>query len=150
MGVNYNALPVNKPRCPVHTYHRDGHLRFDENGGATPNYEPNSFGGPMEDPAYKEVAWNLGDSAVARYDHKEGNDDDSQAGDLFRLMSPVEQARLMGNIVVSMRSVPREIQARQILHFVKADPKYGQGVAEGLGRKLEEVLTSEKVLSAAH
>ena len=148
MGVNYDALPVNKPKCPVHTYHRDGHLRFDKNGGATPNYEPNTFGGPMEDPAYKEVAWNLGDSVVARYDHKEGNDDDSQAGDLFRLMSPVEQARLIGNIVASMRTVPRDIQVRQIKHFFKADPKYGEGVAEGLGHKLEEVLTSERVLSA--
>jgi catalase len=75
MGVNYDALSVNKPKCPVHTYHRDGHLRFNENGGATPNYEPNSFGGPMEDPAYKEVAWNLGDSVVGRYGHREGNDD---------------------------------------------------------------------------
>lgn len=148
MGVNYDALPVNRPKCPVYTYHRDGHLRFDENGGATPNYEPNSFGGPMEDPAYKEVAWNLGDSVVARYDHREGNDDYSQAGDLFRLMTPAEQTRLIGNIVASMRTVPRDIQARQIQHFFKADPKYGQGVAEGLGQKLEEVLTFKRELSA--
>ncbi len=102
----------------------------------------------MEDPAYKEVAWNLGDSVIARYDHREGNDDYSQAGDLFRLMTPVEQARLIGNIVASMRTVPRDIQARQIQHFFKADPKYGQGVAEGLGQKLEEVLTSKMELSA--
>ncbi len=54
MGANYQALPVNRPRCPVHHYHRDGHLRFDGNSGASPNYEPNSFGGPVEDDSYRE------------------------------------------------------------------------------------------------
>jgi catalase len=57
------------------------------------------------------------------------------------------QARLIGNIVASMRTVARDIQARQIQHFFKADPKYGQRVAEGLGQKLEEVLTSKMELS---
>ena len=28
-------------------------MRFDGNGGASPNYEPNSFGGPNQDPAYE-------------------------------------------------------------------------------------------------
>ena len=32
-----------------------------------------------------------------------------------------------------MKSVPREIQARQIGHFTRADPAYGAGVAAGLG-----------------
>ena len=47
LGVNYDALPVNKPQCPVHTYNRDGAMRFDGNGGGAANYEPNSFGGPI-------------------------------------------------------------------------------------------------------
>jgi hypothetical protein len=29
-------------------------MRFDDNGGASPNYEPNSFGGPAEDKRYVE------------------------------------------------------------------------------------------------
>ena len=51
IGINYGALPVNKPRCPVHTYHRDGHdaLRR-QRRRARANYEPNTFGGPVEDP----------------------------------------------------------------------------------------------------
>jgi catalase len=28
LGVNYESLPVNKPRCPVATYHRDGSIRY--------------------------------------------------------------------------------------------------------------------------
>src|SRR3569623_540188 len=48
-GINPVALDVNKPRCPVHHYHRDGQTRFDGNGGASPVYQPNSFGGPADD-----------------------------------------------------------------------------------------------------
>ena len=54
LGVNHDALPVNRPRCAVNGYHRDGTMRFDDNGGGAVNYEPNSFGGPVEDPSYKE------------------------------------------------------------------------------------------------
>ncbi len=54
LGVNHESLPVNKPRCPVHSYHRDGSMRFDGNAGGAVNYEPNSFGGPIEDPRFKE------------------------------------------------------------------------------------------------
>jgi catalase len=59
MGVNYDFLPINKAKCPVHTYHRDGHIRFDENGGREPNYEPNSFGGPEEDRHFRDFSWGL-------------------------------------------------------------------------------------------
>jgi catalase len=54
LGVNYESLPVNRPKVPVHTYYRDGQMRFDGNGGAAVNYEPNSFKGPTEDPRFKE------------------------------------------------------------------------------------------------
>ena len=49
LGVNYECLPVNQARCPVHGYHRDGAMRFDGNSGGAVNYEPNSFDGPVED-----------------------------------------------------------------------------------------------------
>ena len=132
LGVNYEALPVNRPHCPVHTSHRDGHMRFDGNSGATPNYEPNSFGGPVQDPRFLEPPLHLSGDA-SRYDHRAENDDYTQAGDLFRLLSAPEQTRLIDNIVASMQSVPRPIQLRQIAHFLQADPAYGAGVARGLG-----------------
>jgi catalase len=67
-----------------------------------------------------------------RYDHQRGNDDFTQAGDLFRLFASDAQQRLIHNIVMSMKSVPREIQARQIRHFLKVDVRYRRGVMEGL------------------
>jgi catalase len=140
LGVNYESLPVNKPRCPVHTYHRDGSMRFDDNGGGTVNYEPNSMGGPVESPEAKEPPLEIR-GAADRYDHRRGNDDFTQAGNLFRLMSTEEQQRLVGNIVAAMRSVPRGIQERQVRYFFVADPRYGREVARGLGLP-ESVLTA--------
>lgn len=132
LGVNYESLPVNLPRCPVHGYHRDGRMRFDGNGGGSVNYEPNSFGGPVEDPAFREPPLNISGDAD-RYDHREGNDDYTQAGDLFRLMTPEQQERLFGNIARAMDGVPEEIVRRQLEHFEKADPAYAAGVAKVLG-----------------
>ncbi|MGH7771796.1 MAG: catalase [Candidatus Binatia bacterium] len=131
-STNYSSLPVNKARSPVHSYHRDGYMRFDGNSGGAVNYEPNSFDGPVEDPSFKEPPLQISGDAD-RYDHREGNDDYTQAGNLFRLMKPDERKRLIENIVNAMRSVPRYIQERQLQHFFKADPEYGKGVAQGLG-----------------
>ncbi|MGH8672039.1 MAG: catalase, partial [Burkholderiales bacterium] len=133
IGTNYAELPVNRPHaCPVHSYHRDGAMRFDDNGGSSPNYEPNSYGGAVEDARFREPPLKISGDA-GRYDHRQGNDDYTQAGNLFRLMPADAKARLIDNIVVSMSSVPKAIQMRQIGHFYRADPAYGSGVAHGLG-----------------
>lgn len=139
IGVNYGELPINKPRCPVHTYHRDGHMRFDGNYGGSPVYQPNSFGGPADDPSYREPPLRISGDAD-RYDHWKGNEDYyTQAGNLFRLMNSDQKAQLIGNIVGAMQGVPHEIQVRQIGHFYKADPAYGEGVAKGLRISVEEI-----------
>lgn len=107
-------------------------MRTDGNGGGSVNYEPNGFGGPVQDESYAEPPLPLyGDAA--HYDHREGNDDYTQAGDLFRLMPSDEQQRLMATIAGAMSTVPEDIQRRQLAHFSKADPNYGQGIAKHLG-----------------
>ncbi len=132
LGVNHDGLPVNRPRCPVHNYHRDGLMRSDGNSGGAVNYEPNSFGGPQQSAAYREPPLHISGDAD-RYDHRAGNDDFGQAGALFRLMSPAQRDLLMDNIAGAMKGVPEAIQLRQIGHFLKADPAYGGGVAARLG-----------------
>jgi catalase len=132
VGANHQALPVNAARCPVRNYQRDGAMRFDGNGGGAVNYEPNSFGGPVEDPSVKEPPLAI-DGAADRYDHREGNDDFTQAGNLFRLMDAGEQGRLLDTIAGAMQGVPEDIVRRQVGYFAKADPAYGAGVAQRLG-----------------
>jgi len=131
-SANYASLPVNRAQAPVHTYHRDGVMRADDNGGGSVNYEPNSFGGPVEDPAFKEPPLPIS-GAADRYNHRIGNDDYTQPGNLFRLMSAEQKRQLFDNIAAAMQGVPDEIKLRQIGHFAEADPAYGAGVAERLG-----------------
>ena len=134
LGVNHEALPVNRPRCPMHSYHRDGLMRFDGNGGGSVHYEPNRFDGPVEDPQFKEPPLPIS-GAANRYDHRTGNDDHAQAGALFRLLDQAQRSRLLDNIAAAMQDVPKQIALRQIGHFHQADPAYGDGVAQRLGVK---------------
>jgi catalase len=139
LGVNHQHLPVNAPRCPIFNYQRDGAMRFDGNGGGSVNYEPNSFGGPKDCPALNEPPLKISGDA-ARYNHRDGNDDYTQPGNLFRLFTPEQKERLFGNIARHMASVPREIQMRQICHFFRADPAYGLGVAKALNVDISEFM----------
>jgi catalase len=148
LGVNYDSLPVNKPQCPFHTYNRDGAMRFDGNSASTVNYEPNSFGGPTQDPAFRERPRTVTGS-IDRHNHRLDGDYHTQPGNLFRLMKSDARQRLIGNIVASMKSVPLRIQELQIQHFHKADPAYGSGVAKGLGLDIERILTSKGQVAAA-
>src|SRR5579859_3778045 len=138
LGVNYDGLPINKPQCPVHTYNRDGAMRFDGNCGPAPNYEPNSFYGPAEDQAYRERPRTI-QGSVDRHNHLLDDDYYRQPGNLFRLMTPEERERLIGNIVASMKNVPDHIQQRQIWHFKQADFAYGAGVGAGLGWEVKDI-----------
>jgi catalase len=133
LGVNYQLLPVNKPRhAPTSNYQRDGFMRFDGNRGASLNYEPNSFGGPTEDPAFREPPLKISGDAD-RYDQPRVDDDFVQPGNLFRLLPKDEQDRLIENIVGTLKNVPENIQKRMLQYFHKADPDYGKGIQKGLG-----------------
>ncbi len=131
LGVNYENLPVNMPHNKANTYHRDGKMRFDGNAGGLVNYEPNSFDGPVEDSKYKEPPLKI-DGNADRYNHSDGNDDYTQAGNLYRLMPDDEKDRLHKAIAGSMEGVPKEIIERQMKHFEKADPAYAKGVRKEL------------------
>jgi catalase len=148
LGVNYDSLPINKPQCPYATYHRDGTMRFDGNGGATPNYEPNSFGGPTQDAAYIERP-KMVSGTVARHNHRDENDYYTQPGNLFRLMPKDAKERLIKNIVGSLKETPRHIQELQVQHFYKADPDYGTGVAKGLGLDIKKITAAMETMVMA-
>lgn len=136
IGVNYASLPVNHAHSEVATYHRDGNMRSDGNFGGTVNYEPNSMGGPVEDSKYLEPSLPITGDAD-RYNHRDGNDDYTQPGNLFRLMNDSQKEQLFCNIAEAMQGVPERIVARQLVHFYKADPDYGRGVAGKVGLDME-------------
>jgi catalase len=132
IGTNYETLPINAAKCPMFNYNRDGSMRYDGNFGSAPNYEPNSFGGPKEDKKYADRPIKLSGEPAARYNHRENNDDYTQAGDLFRLMSEDQKNLLCSNIAGSLGQTPIRIQELQLSHFDRADPDYARRVQKFL------------------
>ena len=134
---------MNWPRCRVHHYHKDGPMRFFEPLTGTPDayYEPNSFNGPVQDERFLEPPLKISGDGE-RYNHSEGNDDYRQPGDLFRLIGPQAQARLMDNTAEAMHGVPLEIVKRWIGHCYKADPQYGKGLATRMGLSASDMPTA--------
>ena len=102
-------------------------------------YEPNSFDGPVQDQKYREPPLKLSGDAADRYDHRTGNDDYRQPGDLFRLMTWDQKDQLFHNIKAAMDGVPLEIVKRQLVHFYEADPEYGIGVATRMGLTVSDL-----------
>lgn len=144
LGVNHNLIPVNAPHCPFHSYHRDGFMRTDGNYGDAKGYEPNSYGEWQDSPDKKEPALkSMGD--VFNYNEREYDSDYySQPGDLFRLMSPEQQKVLFENTARAMGDAELFIKQRHVRNCYKADPAYGQGVADALGICIKAALAEER------
>ena len=133
LGVNLEQIPVNRPRCPFHAYHRDGSMRVDGNYGSTIGYEPNSYGEWKETQYLKEPTIKLFGDAY-NYNEREYDDDYySQPCALFRLMQKEEQQLLFENTARAMGDAEKFIKERHIRNCYKADPAYGIGVAKALG-----------------
>ena len=133
LGVNHHQIPVNAPKCPFNSYHRDGAMRADGNKGATIGYEPNSKGEWQEQPNFSEPPLAI-EGAADHWNHRADEDYYSQPGNLFRLMTPDKQKLLCENTARSVGGASKQIQQRHIANCTKADPAYGLGVASALER----------------
>jgi catalase len=141
LGVNHTQIPVNKPHAAAaQNYGRDGFMRFDGNQGRARNYEPNSFGGPVQsgESTYAPIEVHGATGSFAWERHKEDNDF-VQAGDLYRLMSEEEKKRLVANIAGSLSRVSRsEIVERSLGSFRSAD----KDLADRLAKAIRELRKS--------
>lgn len=151
LGVNYEQLPVNKCPYMVANYHRDGHMRVDDNGGDQPNYRPNSFDNIYIDESYKQPASTLDSNIVDWFDRNAPGDDDhyTQPGLLFtKAMNDYDRYKLVHNIISSMSEIKGEkkdiIIKRQLCHFFRADKDLGLAIANGLNVNVEEIMNMHK------
>ena len=133
LGVNFNHIPVNAPKCPLHTYHRDGAMRTDGNMGRTPTYFPNSWDEWIDQPDLNEPPLQIA-GAAAHWDHRVDDDHYQQPGDLFRKMNAIQRQILFDNTARSVGGAAVHIQERHVANCTKADPEYGAGVAAALRR----------------
>ena len=132
VGTHYEMLPVNRPIVDVNTYHADGSMNYEIKEPTDAYYEPNSFGGAVEDASFAEPAFETGDMAD-RYNHRDGNNDFVQVTALFNLMSDYQKEQLFSNIAEAMGGVPRNIVDRQLALFEQVHKDYAAGVKKALG-----------------
>ncbi|PMM16741.1 catalase [Vibrio breoganii] len=138
LGVNHHQIPVNAPRCPVHSYHRDGAMRTDGNYGSTIGYEPNQHQEWAQQSEFSEPPLEL-QGVATHWDHREDDDYFTQAGNLFRIMSEDEKQRLFDNTARAMDGVSTPIKHKHITHALHADVAYGEGLAKAMGIDIEDV-----------
>ena len=133
LGTHYEALPVNRPKCPVHHYHKDGLMNFfgQSTGSVDAFYEPNSFSGPIECNDVTEPPLKISADAD-RYNHRVGNDDYTQPRALHDLMTPASQDRLYRNTAESMQGVSQDIIDRALTHYDRISQNYGNGIRMAL------------------
>jgi len=136
IGANYLQLPVNRPQCPVHSYNKDGAMRYDF--ASDPVHAPNSYGGPAADAKnYEETAtWDVsGEMVRAAYELHAEDDDFGQPGTLVReVMSQADRDNLASNILghASDPDVTAQMKPRIVQYWTSVDPDIGAAVAAGL------------------
>lgn len=139
LGVNHRQIPVNKPKIPVHDYHRDGRMRVDGNFGDTISYKPNSYGEWMQQPEYRQPPLPLA-GAMDRYSQYPNSDDYYQPGNLYRLMTEDKRQLLIENTARSIESVTKNIKYRHASQCYLADKEYGERIAKILGLNMDTVV----------
>ncbi|HEY0542173.1 MAG TPA: catalase [Actinoallomurus sp.] len=136
IGPNYLQLPVNRPRVPVHSYNKDGAMRYENYGD--PVYAPNTVGGPQADPSlYEGESYGItGEIVRAAYTLHSQDDDYGQPRALYEnVLSDTDRANLAGNIVghASRPEVTDEMKARVVEYWRNVAKELGDNVAKGLG-----------------
>ncbi|MEU6235761.1 catalase [Kitasatospora sp. NPDC047058] len=139
IGPNYAQLPPNRPHVPVHSYAKDGPMRFDPSRTAAP-YAPNSKGGPAADVrGYDDSAagWQTSGEMVREAYSLHAEDDDwGQAGTMVRrVLDDAARGRLVSNIVGHLKAgVSDPVVERAVQYWRNVDKAIGDRVASGMGR----------------
>ncbi len=135
IGTNYLQLPVNQPRSPVHSYNKDGAMRYVN--PPDPTYAPNSVGGPVADPSvWRGEEYHVaGEIMRSAYQPHAEDDDFVQPRALWeRVMSETDQEHLVANICAHAGApeVTTEMKARVVEYWRHVHPEFGAQVGKGL------------------
>ncbi|MET8425075.1 catalase [Nocardia sp. NPDC004860] len=135
IGTNYNQLPVNAPITPVHSYSKDGAMRY--RTVSDPVYAPNSKGGPRADTERhgEPAGWHTdGEMVRTAYSLRAEDDDWRQAGTLVRdVLDDAARARLAGNIVGHLlHGVTEPVLQRAFEYWRNVDKKLGDRIEQGV------------------
>jgi catalase len=135
IGTNYQQLPINQPLTKVHSYNKDGAMRYRYDRDQ-PVYAPNSHGGPAADPSVRDASWDVASGEIGRFgDELHAEDDDyGQARALYRdVMSRTDRDHLAENIVAHLSDdVSDDVKLRAVQYWSAVHSDLGALVAVGL------------------
>lgn len=135
-STNFTHLPINAPRCPVMNFQQDGHMAMNNPKGRV-NYEPNSWGGPRENPTigFKSYPEEVSGQKL-RVRPESFADHYSQARQFYISQTPSEQTHISDALTFELSKVEKpEIRSRMVGHLENIDKVLAQRVAAGLGMK---------------
>lgn len=132
LGVNHHQIPVNAPKCPYHTTHRDGAMRVDYNGGAYPNYAPNRLETYV--PTHDQAPPLKLEREAAHFDFREYDEDYySQPAALYNLFDAGQKARTAANFAASLAGVTdKAVVEAQLVHFEKVNKQLADDIRANL------------------
>jgi catalase len=141
IGANYKQLPVNAPVVPVHSYSKDGAMRYTK--VSDPVYAPNSKGGPRADAARfgQPAGWHTdGEMVRTAYTLREEDDDFGQAGTMVReVLDDAQRGRLVDNIVGHLlNGVTEPVLLRAFDYWRNVDKDLGDRIESGVRAKQDE------------
>ncbi len=133
IGPNYLQLPVNRPQREVHSYNKDGAMRYSNPGD--PVYAPNSVGGPAASPElWKGEEYQVaGEIIRSAYTLHAEDDDFGQPRTLWeKVLSETDREHLVSNIAghASAAEVTAEMKLRVVEYWTNVHPDLGAGVAK--------------------
>lgn len=131
LGVNFNDIPVNRPKCPImNPTFRDGAYCFTDNYGSQPNYYPNSLGSNKINQNRKAMEHRqFLQGEIYRYDSSE-DDNYSQAAVFWnRVLAQDERERLVKNLVSHLRRAKPFIQERMVENCGRVSEELGRMVS---------------------
>jgi catalase len=135
IGTNYLQLPVNRPKSAVHSYNKDGAMRYANPGD--PVYAPNSAGGPAADPdLWRGDTYQVaGEMMRSAYTLRADDDDFGQPRALWeRVLTETDQEHLVSNICAHAGApeVTSETRSRVVEYWRHVHPELGAQVGKGL------------------
>jgi catalase len=135
-GPNFHEIPINRPRCPMRNFQRDGFMQTDVPKGQVA-FEPSNLAShrPRELPGGGFTTFSSPENGEkVRVRSETFADHYSQARLFFRSMSEPEQRHIVSAFAFELGKVEAvEVRRRMLGHLDIVDSALGDGVAAALG-----------------
>eukprot|EP00775_Hariotina_reticulata_P002758 gene2758-3052_t len=137
LGVNYQMLPINQPKCPFHNNHFDGQMNFMHKSEEV-NYYPSAVA-KKDRPADKSqvtVSQEKEGGVRVRTDYPKQQDEFRQPGERYRSFDEARKKRFQTHVLqwMSDPKLTREVRDTWMEYWAKVD----SGLVKNLEQQMEE------------